>query len=44
MELPAPFDHPAFSTAVGTVVGYGVILAVMTTLLFLVPFFFFSTF
>jgi hypothetical protein len=44
MNLPAPFDHPAFSTVVGTLVGYGVILAIMTTLLFLIPFVFFSTF
>lgn len=32
------FDHPAFRTAVGTVAGYGLLLVVMTVLLFLVPY------
>jgi hypothetical protein len=42
MELPGKLDHPALKTAIGTVFGYGVILVVMTTLLFLIPFLFFS--
>jgi hypothetical protein len=32
------FDHPAFRTAAGTVAGYTVILAVLTVLLFGVPY------
>lgn len=42
MELPAQFDHPSFFTAFGTVFGYLLILAVMTVLLFLVPYAFFT--
>lgn len=37
------FDHPAWLTAAGTVGGYAVILAVMTVLLFLVPYLIFAT-
>jgi len=37
------FDHPAWLTAAGTVGGYAVILVVMTILLFLVPYLFFTT-
>lgn len=36
------FDHPAWLTAAGTVGGYAVILAVMTLLLFLVPYLIFT--
>jgi len=36
------FDHPAWLTAAGTVGGYLVILAVMTVLLFLVPYLIFT--
>ena len=32
------FDHPAWLTALGTFVAYGVILLVMTLLLFLLPY------
>ena len=32
------FDHPAWTTAVGTLVGYGLILGFMFVLLFVVPF------
>jgi len=42
MELPGEFDHPALKTAIGTVFSYSVILVVMTTLLFLIPFLLFS--
>lgn len=31
------FDHPAWRTAAGTVVGYLLILAVLTVALFVVP-------
>ena len=31
------FDHPAWTTAAGTVVGYLLILAVLTIVLFAVP-------
>lgn len=42
MNLPGQFDHPSFSTAFGTIFGYLLILAVMTLLLFIVPYVFFS--
>jgi hypothetical protein len=42
MALPAQFDHPSWLTAVSTVVGYLVILTVMTLLLFGVPYAVFS--
>lgn len=32
------FDHPTWRTAVGTLVSYGAILAVMFVLLFVVPY------
>lgn len=32
------FDHPAWLAAIGTFVGYGVILVVMTIVLFLIPY------
>ncbi|WP_435063090.1 hypothetical protein [Halobaculum sp. EA56] len=35
-------DHESFRAAVGTVAGYGAILAVMTLLLFGVPYLLFS--
>lgn len=39
MNLPlGEYDHPAWFTAVGTVVGWGLILAVVTLLLFLLPY------
>lgn len=37
LDLPGGYDHPSWLTAVGTVVGYGVIMAVLTVLLFAVP-------
>ena len=36
------FDHPAWLTAVGTVVGYLLILVVMTVALFVVPWLLFA--
>ena len=44
MNLPADFDHPSWLTALGTIVGYGLILVVMTVLLFLVPYGIYVTF
>lgn len=38
MQLTEQFDHPAWLTAGGTLVGYGLILLVMFALLFVVPF------
>ncbi|MFC3957285.1 hypothetical protein [Halovivax cerinus] len=32
------FDHPAWLTGVGTVVGYGIILAILTIVLFGLPY------
>lgn len=37
------FSQPAWQTAVGTAVGYGLILLVMTLLLFGVPYLVFTT-
>ena len=39
---PAQFTHPSWQTAVGTVAGYGIIIAVMTVVLFGLPWLFFS--
>ena len=36
--LPGGFDHPSWLTIAGTLGGYIVILAVMTVVLFLIPF------
>ncbi|WP_440005686.1 hypothetical protein [Halomicrococcus sp. SG-WS-1] len=38
MNLPADFDHPTWLTAASTVGSYLLILAVMTALLFGVPY------
>lgn len=38
LELPGGNDHPAWLTATGVAVGYGVVLGVITVALFLVPF------
>ena len=37
-ELAAEYDHPAWFTAVGTFLAYGLILGAMTLLLFGVPY------
>ena len=42
MEALREFEHPSFSAAFGTIVGYLLILAVMTLLLFIVPYLFFT--
>ena len=41
-DLVEKFDHPSWFTIGGTVAGYGLILLVMTVLLFVVPFLIFS--
>ncbi|WP_256504372.1 hypothetical protein [Halorussus salilacus] len=38
MNALADFDHPSWWTALGTFAGYGLILLVMTVVLFLVPY------
>ena len=38
MNLPAGFDHEAWGAAVGTVVGYLLILAAMFLVLFVLPY------
>ena len=39
MELPLDeFDHPAWFTAIGTAVGWGLILAVVTLVFFVLPY------
>jgi hypothetical protein len=40
--LPERFDHPAWLTGAGTVVGYGLILLVLFVALFAVPYLVFS--
>jgi len=42
MDLPGEFDHPALRTAIGTIFGYGLILLVMTLLLFGIPYLVFA--
>ena len=43
MNALAEFDHSAWLTAAGTLAGYGLILAVMFALLFVVPYLVFAT-
>jgi hypothetical protein len=38
MDALAEFDHPAWVTGAATLVGYGVVLGVLSVLLFLVPY------
>lgn len=38
------FDHAAWRAGVGTLAGYGIILVVMTAVLFLVPYVVFTLF
>lgn len=38
MSTPAEFDHPSWLTALGTLVSYLLVLAVMTLVLFGVPY------
>ena len=37
-DLKKRYNHPAWFTAVGTFVAYGLILGVMTVLLFAIPY------
>lgn len=38
MDSPlAQFDHPAWFTAVGTLLGYGIVLLILFVLLFVIP-------
>lgn len=41
-DLLGEFDHPAWFTAIGTAIGYGVILVILAVLLFAVPLLIFS--
>lgn len=42
MELPTELTHPAFKTGVGAIVGYGLILVVLTAVVFGIPYLIFS--
>jgi Na+-transporting NADH:ubiquinone oxidoreductase subunit NqrD len=42
MTLADDLKHPAFLTGVGTILGYGVILMVLTAVVFGIPFLIFS--
>lgn len=42
MELPVDFTHPAWLAGFGTVIGYGLIIAVLTVMVFLIPYAFFA--
>ncbi len=42
LELPGGRDHPAWLTVLGTFLSYGVILAVILALMFVVPYLAFS--
>jgi hypothetical protein len=43
LPLPDSFDHDAWQTAFGTLLGYGLILLVLFLALFVVPFLLFET-
>jgi len=38
VTAPDQFDHPAWVTAAGTLVSYGLVLAVLFVVLFVLPF------
>lgn len=42
MALADDLNHPAFLTGVGTIIGYGIILLVLTAVVFGIPFLIFS--
>ena len=44
MELPNELSHPAFFSGLGAIVGYAVILVVLTVIVFGLPYLFFSLF
>lgn len=37
-SLPGRFDHPSWLTAAGTLVAYGLILLLLTVVLFAIPY------
>jgi hypothetical protein len=43
LSLPGGNDHPTWLTAVGTFASYGLVLALLFALLFVVPYLLFST-
>lgn len=43
MNIPIErFDHPAWVAGIATAIGYGIILAVMTVVLFVIPYLVFT--
>jgi hypothetical protein len=42
-DVREKFEHPAWTTAVATAISYGLILGLMTLLLFVVPMLIFSS-
>jgi hypothetical protein len=42
MEFPDELDHPAFLTGVATILGYGIMIAVLTAVVFGIPYLLFS--
>lgn len=44
LESLSEFKHPAWITAIGMASGYAVLLAIMTVLLFLIPYLIFTLF
>ena len=42
MELPIDIKHPAWVTAVSTVISYALVLAVLATAFFAIPYLIFS--
>jgi hypothetical protein len=40
--LPEQFDHPAWLTGIGTLLGYGIILVALFVALFVVPYLIFT--
>jgi len=42
MDLPDELDHPAFLTGVATILGYGIMIGVLTAVVFGIPYLLFS--
>lgn len=42
MELPGEMEHPAVLTGVASLVGYGIMLGVLTAVVFGIPYLLFS--
>jgi hypothetical protein len=38
MEFPDELEHPAFLTGVGTIVGYGLMIGILTAVVFGIPY------